>query len=125
MNHLLRWCVTALLLLRVAAFAAAASAASAAPAAPSIPASDFLSLSGAQEQLLWTMLGAQSAPARSSFRPDFYIRVPASIKLHPMPSRVLRQIPELEAYRYATVNGRLLIVNPTDRRIVDIVGAVL
>jgi len=48
--------------------------------------------------------------------------VPPSVALHMWPEAVTDQIPMLQPYRYATVGKLLLIVNPDDRNIVDIIS---
>jgi hypothetical protein len=86
--------------------------------------SDYLVLSGAQEQLMWHTIHAQSATrigAQPHFRGLLDGTVPHSIALHALPSSIIRQMPALEAYKYVMSDGRLLIVNPIDRHIVDII----
>jgi uncharacterized protein DUF1236 len=86
--------------------------------------SDDVVLSGAQEHLIWNLVGDQSSPderAAIRFDPSIYGAVPASVSLHAFPLRVTRRIPVLERYQYATFENVLLIVNPTDRKIVDII----
>jgi hypothetical protein len=39
-----------------------------------------------------------------------------------MPASVTRQIPMVRGYKYTSLGGTLLIVNPSDGRIVDIIG---
>jgi hypothetical protein len=43
------------------------------------------------------------------------------VALHMWPETVTSQIPMLQPYRYATVGKLLLVVNPDDRKIVDII----
>jgi hypothetical protein len=95
-----------------------------ASAQPTFPPSDYLVLSEAQEHLLWQMVGPQnSSPgvARSGFKASFDARVPKSVVLHPMPKRVVAQLPTLEAYKYAIAGQNLLVVNPLDNTIVDVI----
>ena len=42
--------------------------------------------------------------------------------LHMWPETVTAQIPMLQPYRYATLGKLLLVVNPDDRKIVDIIS---
>jgi hypothetical protein len=86
-------------------------------------ASDDFALTGAQESLIWHAVsrpGGQDALA-PGFNASLYTAVPSSIVLHSLPSAVTRQIPMVQPYKYATQGGALLIVNPSDRRIVDII----
>ena len=48
--------------------------------------------------------------------------VPSPVALHVLPAAVTAQIPMLKPYRYAKLGKRVLIVNPDDRRIVDIIS---
>lgn len=101
-----------------------ASVASAAGAGSSFRASDDLVLTGAQEQLIWQRLARQnsrSADGSSVPADSFGMAVPASIALHPLPPSVTGPIPMVKPYRYTVQGGTLLIVNPTDRRIVDVI----
>jgi hypothetical protein len=90
-----------------------------------IPLSDELPLTGAQERLIWQRLGkpsAAAARASAAFEPSLYGAVPSSLVLHALPASVTRQIPMARGYKYTSVGGTLLIVNPSDGRIVDIIG---
>jgi len=44
------------------------------------------------------------------------------VALHVLPTAVTAQIPMLKPYRYTKLGKRLLIVNPDDRRIVDVIS---
>lgn len=90
------------------------------------PLSDEVALTTAQEYLIWHHLAKPSAVAArqppSAFAPSIYAAVPSTIMLHSMPANVTRQIPMVRGYKYANAGGTLLIVNPSDGRIVDIIG---
>ena len=47
--------------------------------------------------------------------------VPAAVELRALPATVTRQIPQMKPYTYATLGKTLLIINPTDRVIVDVI----
>jgi hypothetical protein len=86
--------------------------------------SDNLVLTGAQENLIWQRLGRRAgavAAMPAGFHPSLYGVVPPSVALHPLPPEVTRQIPMVSPYTYATLGDLLLIVNPADRTIVDII----
>ena len=90
-----------------------------------VPLSDELPLTGAQERLIWQRLdkpSAAAAQASSAFEPSLYAGVPSSFVLHALPPSVTRQIPMARGYKYTSAGGTLLIVNPSDGRIVDIIG---
>jgi uncharacterized protein DUF1236 len=86
--------------------------------------SDDLVLTGAQEYLIWRQVGSRNAPQRGAplqFEASIYAVVPDSVALHALPAEVTGQIPIVKPYRYARLGNLLLIVNPTDRKIVDII----
>ena len=88
-------------------------------------ASDDFVLTGAQEDLIWQRMG-HSTPADDcgppcECNPSMFTSVPPSVALHMWPETVTTQIPMLQPYRYATLGKLLLVVNPDDRKIVDII----
>jgi hypothetical protein len=98
--------------------------ASAAETWASLPASDDLVLTGAQEYLLWQRLGRRSTAdttAPSGLIAAIGASVPASVTLNALPSTVTTQIPAVRPYKYATLGNKLLIINPADRMIVDVI----
>jgi hypothetical protein len=42
--------------------------------------------------------------------------------LRTLPAAVTGQVPMVRPYKYATLGDALLIINPADRKIVDIIG---
>ena len=81
-------------------------------------------MTGAQESLIWQRLGRRASPVAAKpvgFQPSLYGVVPPSVTLHPLPSEVIRQIPLVSPYKYATLGNLVLIVNPADRTTVDII----
>jgi Protein of unknown function (DUF1236) len=117
MKSHLRYSVAALALL------SGVGVASAAGAGTSLKASDNLNLTTAQEHLLWQSIGKQKAnmKAPSDFTASVGVPVPRSVTLRGMPSDVTNQIPAVGPYRYAVLANKLLIVNPTDKTVVDII----
>ena len=97
--------------------------ASAAETGPFLVASDDFVLTGAQEQLLWQRIGrnASSTTAPSGLIAAVGATLPASVALHALPATVTRQIPGVRPYKYALLGKALLIINPTDRVIVDVI----
>ena len=97
--------------------------ASAAETGPFLVASDDFVLTGAQEQLLWQRIGrtVSSTTAPSGLIAAVGATLPASVALHALPATVTRQIPAVRPYKYATLGEALLIINPTDRVIVDVI----
>lgn len=104
-------------------------AASAAAAGP-FRASDDLVLTGAQERLIWRRVAAQNIPntgeqsagrAVPSAVALFGEAVPPSVTLQALPANVTGQIPMLKPYAYTILGKQLLIVNPADRKVVDVI----
>jgi opacity protein-like surface antigen len=86
-------------------------------------AGDTLTLSGDQQKSIWNDLSRHAAneSAPSGFNVAVGAAVPNSIKTHPMPRQAARDVPAAKPYRYAMTEDKLLIVNPGDHRIADVV----
>jgi hypothetical protein len=101
---------------------AGVSAASAADTQSST-AKDTLSLSTTQQKTAWNDLNsaanAQNAPP-SFFRSVGEV-VPSSVKLQPIPAKAASDVPALRPYEFAMIEGQLLIVNPSDRKIAEVI----
>jgi Protein of unknown function (DUF1236) len=115
-----RFAVAAVLLL------CSIATASAAGTGPFLVASDDLVLTGAQEHLMWQRLVARNASSNATAPSGLIAAIgatlPASVALHALPATVTRQVPQMKPYAYATLDKTLLIVNPTDRVIVDVIA---
>ena len=95
--------------------------ASAAETGPFLVASEFV-LTGAQEQLLWQRIGRNaSSTTPSGLISAVGATLPASVALRALPATVTRQVPAVRPYKYAILDKSLLIINPTDRVIVDVI----
>jgi hypothetical protein len=97
------------------------AAASAAGTGPFLVASDDFVLTGAQEQLLWQRIGRNASGTPSGLIAAVGATLPASVALHALPATVTRQVPAVRPYKYAMLGKALLIINPTDRIIVDVI----
>lgn len=84
---------------------------------------DTLKLTSAQQKEAWRDLSSQASNQNSpsGFQPAVGSVVPTSIKLEPVPSKSTANIPALRSYDFAKVQGKLLIVNPTDKKIADMI----
>ncbi len=47
--------------------------------------------------------------------------VPSAIIIEPVPSKAASDVPSLRPYDFAVVQGKVLIVNPSDRKIADVI----
>jgi hypothetical protein len=85
--------------------------------------SDRLYLTSAQERVLWQTIGRQNASTKAppGFIASIGAVVPGSVTLHAMPSNAVSRIPTTEPFRYTILDEHLLIVNPDDRKVVEII----
>src|ERR1700739_2349953 len=85
-------------------------------------AKDSLALTTTQEKLVGRDLSKQAANrAPSDFTAATGTVVPDDVTLRPIPRKVASQLPTLKPYRYARLPNELLIVNPTDKKVVDVI----
>jgi ABC-type sugar transport system substrate-binding protein len=103
----------------VVASAGMALAAGAASTAPK----DQLSLTSAQEHSIVQSLNksAKKEAAPAGFKASVGQTVPNTIALHNFPSDAASQVPAVKPYDYAMLQGQLLIVNPQDKKIIDVI----
>jgi Protein of unknown function (DUF1236) len=87
------------------------------------PASDMLFLSDAQQSRAWTDLHRQAV--NEDLPPGFSASVgwalPSTVNIKPVPNQVSRKIPALKPYDFAMVENKLVIVNPSDEIIVQVI----
>jgi hypothetical protein len=87
-------------------------------------ASDTLTLSDAQQKTIWKDVSrhaaAQNAP--QDFNAAVGTAIPAGITTYPLPRRATRDVPAVKPYRYAMLQDKVLIVNPSDNKIADVVN---
>ena len=83
-----------------------------------------LSLTSAQERTAWKDISRQASSqmAPSGFTPTIGATVPTDISLKPVPAKVASQVSTLRPYDYALLQDRLLIVNPSDKKVVDVIN---
>lgn len=86
-------------------------------------ASDSLNLSATQQKTAWTDLDhAKNQNAPSGFDAAAGSKLPASVKISMVPSKAARDISQLRPYDFAKVEGKLLIVNPRDRTVAQVIS---
>jgi len=87
-------------------------------------ASDTLTLSDEQQQSIWNDVSKhatnQNAPA--DFNAAAGTAVPSGMNTYPLPRQATRDVPAVKPYRYAMTQGKVLIVNPSDHKIADVVA---
>jgi hypothetical protein len=91
---------------------------------PSMSGQQSLNLSDDQKQTIWQAVSRQksadSAPA--SFQPAVGAQVPSQIKLHPLPQNAAKQVPAAKNYQYAKLQNQVLLVDPANKTVVDIIS---
>jgi hypothetical protein len=86
-------------------------------------AGDSLTLSSQQQKTAWNDLNsAATSNAPSSFQPSTSSALPSTVTVHAIPSKTASAVPALGAYDYAKVDGKLLIVNPHDMMIAEVIS---
>ena len=83
-----------------------------------------LSLTDAQQKLVLKDIGqsgqAQSGP--TNYTPAVGATVPTALTLTPVPTDLGRQVTALKSDDYALLKRKLLIVDPTDKKVVDVIN---
>jgi Protein of unknown function (DUF1236) len=87
-------------------------------------AKDHLSLTRRQERTAWRDISkeATSQAAPQKFAASVGTTVPADISIQSVPANVATHISVLKPYDYALLHGKLLIVNPTDKKVVHVIS---
>ena len=99
------------------------TAASAATMSDSAKASDTLSLSRTQQKTAWRDLYMSSLnqTAPWGFNAIVGAVVPSSVTTAPVPSKAANAIPSLRPYDFAILQKKLVIVNPSDKKITEVI----
>jgi len=113
----------AALLAGVAAASAAGMQQSSAGANMAPPASDTLSLSSAQKKAAWKDLytGSLNQKAPAGFTAVAGAVVPNSVTTAPITSKAVSDVPALKPYNFAMLQHKLVIVNPVDKKIAEVI----
>jgi len=86
-------------------------------------ASDSLSLTAAQRKSAWNDISktaaAQTAP--SGFDAKVGAAVPSSLSTQPVPVEAANHVPALRPYSFAMLQNKIVIVNPTDKKIAEVI----
>jgi hypothetical protein len=85
--------------------------------------SDSLNLSATQQKTAWNDLkqtSDQTAP--SDFAAATGSKVPSAVTIKPVPTRTARDVSSLRPYDFAMVSGKILIVNPKDRTVAEVLS---
>jgi len=87
-------------------------------------AGDTLALSATQQKEVWKDLSrhATNQTAPSGFNAAIGTAIPSGISLYPLPRQAARDVPAVKPYRFAMLQNKVLIVNPSDKKIADVVA---
>lgn len=84
---------------------------------------DRLNLTSAQRQEIWQSVSKQAAKETTpaGFTAKVGEAVPSAVKLQALPSSLSSQVPAVKPYEYAMLQNQVLIVDPSSKKIVDII----
>ena len=82
-----------------------------------------LNLTGPQQKTAWHDLyvGSLNQNGPSGFSAVVGAVVPNSVTTAPITSKAARDVPSLKPYDFAMVQKKLVIVNPSDRKIAEVI----
>jgi Protein of unknown function (DUF1236) len=85
---------------------------------------DHLGLTNNQQQTIYQDLGKQGEKATvpASFKAAIGETVPNSVKLRMIPADVAKRVPAVKSYDFAALRNKVLIVDRSNKRIVDIIN---
>jgi hypothetical protein len=125
MGQQLRRAAAAWLLLAGSAWPAAAQPNSVHPGTEANPAAvPALKLTPAQKQTIYTSISSQKQKetAPPDFRAAIGAVVPGSVQLQPLPKTLVELVPELKNFEYAMVANQVLLVDPKNKQVVEIIN---
>ncbi len=82
-----------------------------------------IKLSDAQKGVIYETVKSEGVKSASGddLRLSVGAPVPSSVQLYKLPDDALANIPVMRAYQYAVLAEDVLIVDPNDRRVVDVI----
>ncbi len=85
---------------------------------------DTLALSATQQKDIWKDIShhATNQTAPSGFSATVGEAVPSGVSTYPLPRQAARDVPATRPYRYAMMQDKVLLVNPHDKKIADVVS---
>ncbi len=86
-------------------------------------ASDTLNLSGKQQKTIWKDMQRHAAnqTAPTGFTATVGAAIPTDVSTYPVPRVATRDVPAVKPYRYAMLDNKVVLVNPSDHKIADVV----
>jgi Protein of unknown function (DUF1236) len=124
MKQMGSWALSAAVLLAAMSIGSAATVHAGNISAPKQGAvTDELSLNRIQQKVAWADLSrhAVSQNAPSGFNATEGSVLPNSVVIRPVPEKAVGNVPALKSYDFAIVSGKLLIVNPFDKKVAEVI----
>jgi len=82
-----------------------------------------LILSPAQRQAIYEQVSKdKSKVAPKNFSPVIGADVPPMIELYALPDEAVASVPAAKIYKYTMVDNKVVVVDPTKMRIIDVIG---
>jgi hypothetical protein len=129
MNSHIRDGAVVLALLASVGVACAQSATSPAAPAPAAKSQDSMKQSGSlqlsaqQKAAIFQSVTKEKvkSPPPANMQVSVGAQVPASIELYALPANVVSEVPATKSYKYTVAQNQVLIVDPTNMKIVDVI----
>lgn len=93
------------------------------PAAMQATPKDNLALTRTQKRIAWRDISKQASTETvpSGFTAKVGATVPDNLSIQPMPAHVATRVAALKPYDYALLPKQLLIINPSDKKVVNVI----
>jgi Protein of unknown function (DUF1236) len=92
-----------------------------ASAATAMHGTDTVILSAAQQRIVWNDLSKQATNQNAvGFDAATGTFVPSTVRVEPIPNKVTTNNPSLRPYDYAIIDHKLVIVDPSNKVIADV-----
>jgi Protein of unknown function (DUF1236) len=84
---------------------------------------DNLALTRSERRIVWRDISRQAnkETAPSNFTAKVGATMPDDLSIQPMPAQVASRVPALNAYDYVLLPKELVIINPTDKKVVNVI----
>jgi hypothetical protein len=86
-------------------------------------AKDNLTLTRSQQRTAWRDLSKQASnqTAPSNFTASVGATIPGDVTIKAVPAKVAARVSSLKPYDFALLDNKLVIVNPNDKKVVDVI----
>jgi hypothetical protein len=129
MNSQIRNGAIVLALLASVGIASAQSPTSPAAPAPAAKSQDSMTQSGSlrlsaqQKAAIFQSVTKEKvkSPPPANMQVSIGAQIPASIELYALPANVISEVPAAKPYKYTVAQNQVLIVDPTNMKIVDVI----